>query len=113
MGNYFGTDGYRGKVGEELTAENAYHIGRFLGTYAARGGKRRRVRVVLGRDTRLSGRMLECALVAGLCASGADAYLLGVTSTPCVSFVCEHDDFDCGIMITASHNTWGYTNCIR
>ena len=105
MGNYFGTDGYRGKVGEDLTAENAYHVGRFLGAYIRRG-KRHRPRVALGRDTRLSGAMLECALVAGLCASGADAYLLGVTSTPCISFVCEQGCFDAGIMISASHNPY-------
>ncbi len=103
MGKYFGTDGFRGEAGVTLTSEHAYRIGRFLGWYYANGG-RRRVRVVIGKDTRRSSYMFEYAIVAGLTASGADVYMLHVTTTPSVSFATAGDDFDCGIMISASHN---------
>ena len=101
MGKYFGTDGFRGKAGEGLTAYHAYEIGRFLGWYYGREG---RARVVVGKDTRRSSYMLEYALSAGLTASGADAYLLHVTTTPSVSYVARTEGFDCGVMISASHN---------
>lgn len=103
MGKYFGTDGFRGEAGVTLTSEHAYRIGRFLGWYYANDG-RRRVRVVIGKDTRRSSYMFEYAIVAGLTASGADVYMLHVTTTPSVSFATAGDDFDCGIMISASHN---------
>lgn len=101
-GIYFGTDGLRGVAGEKLTAEIAYHTGRFLGSYFSRGGKK--CRVVIGKDTRRSSYMLECSLVAGLTCSGADAYIMHVTTTPSVSYITRTDGFDCGIMISASHN---------
>ena len=103
MGHYFGTDGFRGEAGVTLTSEHAYKIGRFLGWYYANGG-RHRVRAVIGKDTRRSSYMFEYAIVAGLTASGADAYMLHVTTTPSVSYAVAGDDFDCGIMISASHN---------
>ncbi len=105
MGKYFGTDGFRGEAGKKLTAEHAYKIGRFLGWYYSDNG-RHRVRAVIGKDTRRSSYMFEYAIVAGLTASGADAYLLHVTTTPSVSYVTAGDDFDCGIMISASHNPY-------
>ena len=105
MGNYFGTDGFRGKAGERLTAEHAYKIGRFLGWYYAGEGERR-VRAVIGKDTRRSSYSLEYAIAAGLTASGADAYMLHVTTTPCVSFAAAGENFDVGIMISASHNPY-------
>lgn len=101
MGKYFGTDGFRGRAGQELTAFHAYKIGRFLGWHY---GKDRPARIVVGKDTRRSSYMLEYALSAGLTASGADAYLLHVTTTPSVSYVARTEDFDCGVMISASHN---------
>ena len=101
MGKYFGTDGFRGKAGEELLATHAYKIGRFLGSYLKNGKK---VRAVIGKDTRLSSYMLEYSLASGLCSVGADAYMLHVTTTPCVSFAVVNDNFDIGIMISASHN---------
>ena len=111
MGKYFGTDGFRGEVNVELTAWHAYEIGRFLGRYyteksasAGAADGRRRGRVVIGKDPRRSSYMYEYALSAGLTASGADAYLLHVTTTPSVSYVTRTEDFDCGIMISASHN---------
>ncbi len=109
MGKYFGTDGFRGKANVTLTARHAYEIGRFLGWYYASplSGQTEpchKSRVVVGKDTRRSCYMLEYALVAGLTASGADVYMLHVTTTPGVSFVTARDDFDCGIMISASHN---------
>lgn len=103
MGKYFGTDGYRGEAGVTLTAEHAFKIGRFLGGYAKKGGAGR-PRVVIGKDTRRSSYMLEYAIAAGIASSGADAYMLHVTTTPCVSFVAAGDEFDFGIMISASHN---------
>ena len=103
MGKYFGTDGFRGEAGVTLTADQAYRVGRFLGAFSKKKYDRH-VRVVIGKDTRRSSYMLEYAIAAGLAASGADAYMLHVTTTPSVSFVTRQDEFDCGIMITASHN---------
>ena len=109
MGKYFGTDGFRGKANEGLTAAHAYEIGRFLGWYY---GRQRRARIVVGKDTRRSGYMLEYSLSAGLAASGADVYLLHVTTTPSVSYVTRTEGFDCGVMISASHNPY-YDNGIK
>ncbi len=103
MGKYFGTDGFRGEAGVTLTSEHAYRIGRFLGWYYSDHG-RKKVRVAIGKDTRRSSYMVEYAIVAGLTASGADTYMLHVTTTPSVSYVVAGGDFDCGIMISASHN---------
>ncbi len=111
MGKYFGTDGFRGEAGVTLTSEHAYKIGRFLGWYYAKGNSRK-VRAVLGKDTRRSSYMFEYAIAAGLTASGADAYMLHVTTTPSVSYATAGDDFDCGIMISASHNPF-YDNGIK
>lgn len=105
MGKYFGTDGFRGRANETLTAVQAFRIGRFLGNYFGQKGKRR-ARVVVGKDTRLSSYMFEYALAAGATASGADVYLLHVTTTPSVSFVARTEEFDCGVMISASHNPY-------
>lgn len=102
---YFGTDGFRGRANEELTVDHAFKIGKFVGWYyGLRQG--RKTKAVIGKDTRRSSYMYENALVAGLVASGADAYVLRVTTTPSVSYVVRHGDFDCGIMITASHNPY-------
>jgi phosphoglucosamine mutase len=109
MGKYFGTDGFRGEANVDLTVMHAFEIGRYLGWYY---GKDKKARVVIGKDTRRSSYMLESALCAGLTASGADAYLLHVTTTPSVSYVVRTDDFDCGIMISASHNPY-YDNGIK
>ena len=108
---YFGTDGFRGEANVTLFAEQAYRIGRFLGWYY-REGAGRRGRIVIGKDTRLSGYMLEYSVAAGIVASGADAYMLHVITTPGVSYVTRQDSFDCGIMITASHNPY-YDNGIK
>ncbi|MBQ8415650.1 MAG: phosphoglucosamine mutase [Clostridia bacterium] len=105
MGKYFGTDGFRGEAGVTLTSEHAYKIGRFLGWYYANGGTHK-VRAVIGKDTRRSSYRFEYSIVAGLTASGADAYMLHVTTTPSVSYAVVGDDFDCGIMISASHNPY-------
>ncbi|MBQ9796284.1 MAG: phosphoglucosamine mutase [Clostridia bacterium] len=105
MGKYFGTDGFRGEAGVTLTSEHAYKIGRFLGWYYAQGGTHK-VRAVIGKDTRRSSYMFEYAIVAGLTSSGADAYMLHVTTTPSVSYAVVGDDFDCGVMISASHNPY-------
>ena len=105
MGKYFGTDGFRGEANVTLTAKHAFKIGRFLGWYyCSRRNDGNRARIVIGKDTRRSSYMLEYALAAGITSSGADAYLLHVTTTPSVAFVTKHDGFDCGIMISASHN---------
>ena len=108
MGKYFGTDGYRGEANVTLTAENAYKVGRFLGWYYGelkrRAGDESAPRIVIGKDTRRSSYMFEYTLVAGLTASGADAYMLHVTTTPSVAYIARVDAFDCGIMISASHN---------
>ncbi|MHC1787611.1 MAG: phosphoglucosamine mutase [Christensenellales bacterium] len=109
MAKYFGTDGFRGEANIDLTAEHAMKIGRFLGNHY---GKEHRPRIIIGKDTRLSSYMLEDALCAGLTASGADAYLLHVTTTPSVSYVARTEGFDCGIMISASHNPF-YDNGIK
>ena len=109
MGKYFGTDGFRGKANEGLTAEHAFQVGRFLGWYY---GRTRRARIVVGKDTRRSSYMLEYAISAGIAASGADVYLLHVTTTPSVSYVTRTDGFDCGVMISASHNPF-YDNGIK
>ena len=109
MGKYFGTDGFRGEANVTLTVEHAYKVGRFLGWYF---GQDHRARIVIGKDTRRSSYMFEYSLVAGLTASGADAYLLHVTSTPSVSYVVRSEGFDCGIMISASHNPY-YDNGIK
>ena len=103
MGKYFGTDGFRGEANKDLNVEHAFKIGRYLGWYY---GREHKAKVVIGKDTRRSSYMFESALCAGLTASGADAYLLHVTSTPSVSFIARADDFDCGIMISASHNPY-------
>lgn len=109
MPKYFGTDGFRGEANNGLNVDHAYKIGRFVGNYF---GKEHRCSVVIGKDTRRSSYMFEYALVAGLTASGADASLLHVTTTPCVSYVTRTDEFDCGIMISASHNPY-YDNGIK
>lgn len=104
MGKYFGTDGFRGEANRELTAMHAFQLGQFLGSFY--GSQARRARVVIGKDTRASGYMLEDALCAGLTSAGADAYLLHVTPTPSVSYVARTEGFDCGVMISASHNPY-------
>lgn len=109
MGKYFGTDGFRGEANVTLTVMHAYKVGRFLGNYY---GKEHKANIVIGKDTRRSSYMFEYALVAGLTASGADAYLLHVTPTPSISYVVRSEGFDCGIMITASHNIY-YDNGIK
>lgn len=112
MGKYFGTDGFRGEANVTLTVEDAYRVGRFLGWYYGQTAASGRCRVVIGKDTRRSSYMFEYSLVAGLTASGADAYLLHVTTTPSVSYVVRTEGFDCGIMISASHNPY-YDNGIK
>ena len=112
MGKYFGTDGFRGEANVNLTVEHAYKVGRFLGWYYGQKAKGERCRIVIGKDTRRSSYMFEYALVSGLTASGADVYLLHVTTTPSVSHVIRTEDFDCGIMISASHNPY-YDNGIK
>ena len=111
MGKYFGTDGFRGEANKGLTYEHAIKIGRYLGWYyGARLDKK--AKVVIGKDTRRSSYMFEYALCTGLMASGADAYIMHVTTTPSVSYISRVDDFDCGIMISASHNPY-YDNGIK
>ena len=116
MGKYFGTDGFRGEANCTLTADHAYKVGRFLGWYYTqlkrRSGSDEPARIVIGKDTRRSSYMFEYSLVGGLVASGADAYLLHVTTTPSVAYVVRTDSFDCGIMISASHNPY-YDNGIK
>lgn len=116
MGRYFGTDGFRGEANVDLTADHAYKIGRFLGCYFAdvkkKNGNGEKARILIGKDTRRSSYMFEYSLVAGLTASGADAYLLHVTTTPSVAYLTKLDGFDCGIMISASHNPF-YDNGIK
>ncbi len=110
-GKYFGTDGFRGEAGAVITAEHAFKVGRVLGWYFGERLKGK-CRAVIGKDTRLSSYMLEYSLAAGLTASGADAYILHVTTTPSVSFAARCDGFDCGIMVSASHNPY-YDNGIK
>ena len=116
MGKYFGTDGFRGEANCTLTADHAFRVGRFLGWYYCqlkrRSGSDEPARIVIGKDTRRSSYMFEYSLVGGLVASGADAYLLHVTTTPSVAYVARTDGFDCGIMISASHNPY-YDNGIK
>lgn len=112
MGKYFGTDGFRGEANVDLTVEDAYKVGRFLGWYYGQKTPDCRCRVVIGKDTRRSSYMFEYSLVAGLTASGADVYLLHVTTTPSVSYVVRTEEFNCGIMISASHNPY-YDNGIK
>lgn len=112
MGKYFGTDGFRGEANVTLTVEDAYKVGRFLGWYYGQKNPGEVCRIVIGKDTRRSSYMFEYSLVAGLTASGADAYLLHVTTTPSVSYVVRSEDFACGIMISASHNPY-YDNGIK
>ncbi|MBE6916394.1 MAG: phosphoglucosamine mutase [Ruminococcaceae bacterium] len=116
MGKYFGTDGFRGEANVNLTADHAYRVGRFLGWYYGekkrRAGSDEEARIVIGKDTRRSSYMFEYSLVAGLTASGADAYMLHVTTTPSVAYITKTDSFDCGIMISASHNPY-YDNGIK
>ena len=109
MGKYFGTDGFRGEANVSLTVMHAYKVGRFLGNYY---GKDHKANIVIGKDTRRSSYMFEYSLVAGLTASGADVYLLHVTPTPSISYVVRTEGFDCGIMISASHNPY-YDNGIK
>ncbi len=109
MGKYFGTDGFRGEANVGLTMDHALRIGRFLGHHF---GRDRKARIVVGKDTRLSSYMLENALSAGITSSGADCYLLHVTTTPSVSFITRSERFDCGVMISASHNPY-YDNGIK
>lgn len=112
MGKYFGTDGFRGEANVTLTVEDAYKVGCFLGWYYGKKKPEEKCRVVIGKDTRRSSYMFEYSLVAGLTASGADAYLLHVTTTPSVSYVVRTEEFSCGIMISASHNPF-YDNGIK
>lgn len=116
MGKYFGTDGFRGEANENLTADHAFQVGRFLGWYFGelkrRSGSEDPSKIVIGKDTRRSSYMFEYALAAGITASGADAYLLHVTTTPSVAYVTKMEDFDCGVMISASHNPF-YDNGIK
>ena len=103
MGKYFGTDGFRGEANINLTVDHAFKIGKFLGWYF---GQNHKAQIVIGKDTRRSSYMFECALSAGITAAGGDAYLLHVTSTPSVSYIVRSDDMDCGVMISASHNPY-------
>ena len=112
MSKYFGTDGFRGKAGVDLTADHAFRIGRFLGWYYSRRHTDDKARIVIGKDTRRSSYMYESALSAGITSTGADAYLLHVTTTPCVSYITRTESFDCGVMISASHNPF-YDNGIK
>ena len=116
MSKYFGTDGFRGEANMNLTADHAYKVGRFLGWYYSelkrRKGDKNPAKIVIGKDTRRSSYMFEYALTGGLTASGADAYLLHVTTTPSVAYIAKTDSFDCGIMISASHNPY-YDNGIK
>ena len=116
MGKYFGTDGFRGEANIDLTADHAYKVGRFLGWYykqlKTRAGSDEETKIVIGKDTRRSSYMFEYALAAGITASGTNAYLLHVTTTPSVAYVTRTDEFDCGVMISASHNPF-YDNGIK
>ena len=109
MTKYFGTDGIRGKANEGLTAERAFQVGRYLGYYFSKDGKKK---IVIGKDTRLSSDMLENALAAGIAAQGCDAYLAGYGPTPAICYLTRNEDFACGAMISASHNPF-YDNGIK
>ena len=110
MGKYFGTDGVRGRANEQLTMEMAIKIGQYLGWYYSQN--KLHAKILIGKDTRLSGAMFELALAAGATSTGADVYLLGVCPTPAVSYLVNKEDFDCGIMVSASHNPY-YDNGIK
>ncbi|MBO5045640.1 MAG: phosphoglucosamine mutase [Clostridia bacterium] len=110
MGAYFGTDGFRGRANVTITARHAFCIGQYLGKYYVQ--KKGEARILIGKDTRVSSYMLESAMTAGITSSGADAYLLHVTTTPSVSYLVRTDGFDCGVMISASHNPY-YDNGIK
>ena len=113
MGKYFGTDGYRGEANVNLTADSAFRVGKFLGWYYGKDKKDgERCRIVIGKDTRRSSYMFEYAIAAGITATGADAYLLHVTTTPSVAYVARSEDFDCAVMISASHNPY-YDNGLK
>ena len=112
MGKYFGTDGFRGEANKELTAAKAFKVGRYIGWYYGQNHEDGRARIIIGKDTRRSSYTLEYALACGITSSGSDAYLLHVTTTPSVSYCCRTDGFDCGIMISASHNPF-YDNGIK
>ena len=113
MGKYFGTDGYRGEANVNLTADSAFRVGKFLGWYYGKDKKDgEKCRIVIGKDTRRSSYMFEYAIAAGITATGADAYLLHVTTTPSVAYVARSEDFDCAVMISASHNPY-YDNGIK
>lgn len=113
MGKYFGTDGFRGKAGIELTAAHAFKIGRYLGWYYGQKYKGDgRARILIGKDTRRSSYMFETAIASGILSSGSDAFLLHVTTTPSVSFITKDEKFACGVMISASHNPF-YDNGIK
>jgi phosphoglucosamine mutase len=112
VGKYFGTDGFRGEANVVLTVEHAYKVGRYIGYYYGQNKKGDRARIVIGKDTRRSSYMFEYALVSGITASGADAYLMHVSPTPSISYIVKSDEFDCGIMISASHNPY-YDNGIK
>ena len=112
MGKYFGTDGFRGEANVTLTVDHAFKVGRFLGWFYGKEKEDGKAKIVIGKDTRRSSYMFEYSLVAGLTASGADVYLLHVTTTPSVAYVTRTEDFDCGIMISASHNPF-YDNGIK
>ena len=112
MGKYFGTDGFRGRAGVDLTGEHAFKIGKYLGWYFGKNHKDGRAKIVIGKDTRRSSYMLENALASGIAEAGSDAYLLHVTTTPCVSYITRTEEFDCGVMISASHNPF-YDNGIK
>ncbi|MCR5007106.1 MAG: phosphoglucosamine mutase [Oribacterium sp.] len=113
MGKYFGTDGYRGEANVNLTADSAFRVGKFLGWYYGKDKKDgEKCRIVIGKDTRRSSYMFEYAIAAGITATGADAYLLHVTTTPSVAYVARSEDFDCAVMISASHNPY-YDNGLK
>lgn len=112
MGKYFGTDGFRGEANVTLTAEKAFKVGRYLGWHFGKEHPDGKAQIAIGKDTRRSSYMLEDALSAGLTCSGADVFLLHVTTTPSVSYVVRTEGFDCGIMISASHNPF-YDNGIK
>ncbi len=109
---YFGTDGFRGEANKDLTSYQAYRVGRFIGWYYSKIKTNKRARIIIGKDTRRSSYMLEYSIIAGITASGGDAYMLHVTTTPSVSYITRCDEFDCGVMITASHNPF-YDNGIK
>ena len=109
MGKYFGTDGVRGRANEGLTLDMSIKIGQYLGWYY---GKEKHTKILIGKDTRLSGDMFELGLAAGATSMGAQVYLLGVCPTQAISYLVRKERFDCGIMVSASHNPY-YDNGIK